>query len=329
MRCRHVLSFFFASVLGLEALDAQSERRTAFPQDLPANSTGQGIPFGSHPDFAAGRVQLLVPDAYLPAAGATLLALEFHDLASSTSVTYPILEIRVSAVPQGASRSAIFDQNLPSPTLVFQETDHTVPWNRGGWISFPARQPYVHDGISDLTIDIQKLAQPGIWSGFCTGLHRPDLPTMLKASGNASSGRHRAAVATLQVIPIDVRLVWSSTSTLRLASPRPAIGSHGFSLGSSAELRLDGEPFSLSFGLASSARLPTPIAIPGFDGLLRVAEFPFGLPMLDASGSAVVSFAIPRDRALVGGTFAFQAVVLDAARGRFVFTNTSDGRIEG
>lgn len=329
MHRRHALSYLFASALGLTSLDAQTERRTALPQDVPANSTGQTIPFGSHPDFAAGRVQLLVPAAHLPAAGATLRALEFHDLASSTSVTYPILEIRVSAVPVGAVRSAVFDLNLPSPTLVFQEADHTVPWNRGGWISFPARQPYVHDGVSDLTIDIQKLAQPGIWSGACTGLHRPDLPTMLKASGNAGSGRHRAAVATLQVIPIDVRLVWSSTSTLRLASPRTASLSHGFALGSSAELRIDGEPFSLTFGLASSARLPTPIAIPGFDGWLRVAEFSFPLPMLDASGSALASFAIPRDRSLVGGTFALQAVVLDAAHGRFVFTNTSDGRIEG
>jgi hypothetical protein len=329
MRCRHVLSYVFASVLGLASLDAQSERRTAFPQDLPANSSGQSIPFGNHPDFAAGRVQLLLPAAYLPAAGATLLALEFHDLASSTSVTYPILEIRVSPVPAGAARSAVFDQNLPSPTLVFQEADHSVPWNRGGWISFPTRQPYVHDGVSDLTIDIQKLAQPGNWSGFCTGLLRPDLPTMLKASGNATSGRHRAAVATLQVIPIDVRLVWSSTSTLRLGSPRPAIGSHGFAIGRSAEVHIDGEPFSLVWGQASSTPLPAPIAIPGFHGLLRVLEVPLALPMLDAHGRATSSFAIPRDRSLVGGSFAFQAIVLDAATGRFELTNLGDGRIEG
>lgn len=303
---------------------AQADRLTAHPQDVPHIATGQANPFGNHPSFCEARCQLLVRAQHLPGPGAELLGIEVHPLALAGSVTYESLTITVSPVSPTATRSAAFASNLPAPTTVVQLTNHTENWPASGWQRIATTSPYVHDGVSSLTIDIQKDAVPGIfWDGYCTGLFRPDLEPMYSKHGPSGSGRHLAPIAGVAVIPIDVRLVWAAVPTAVLRSPIPGINHHGFVIGSTVDHVVTTTPFSPLWRLVD-VQWSAPSTLPFALGEWHVHGLLIGPDFAGASGESVATFTIPNQLQLIGQQVTWQALVIDAQNGAWQFTNGCD-----
>lgn len=304
------------------ALPAQADHLTAHPQDLPHVGTGQLNPFGDFFISCEARSQLLLRAEHLPGPGAVLLGIEAYAL-SAGPVFYESLAITVSAVPPTTPRSLAFAVNLPQPVPIVQLVNHTQNWTATGWERFAATQFYVHDGVSNLTIDIQKDAAPAFGSGGCTGLFRPDLETMLVTFGSAGTGGNLATIANLQVIPIDVRLVWGSAPTSFLRSPIPASNHHGFALGSTLDHVVMATPLSIEV-LVADLQFSPPITLPFAVGQWWVQAVVLGADLVTANGEAVFTLPIPLAPQFVGQQLAFQALVIDAVTSQFAFTNASD-----
>ena len=314
MRARSLLLLLLCPALG-----AQSVRRTGHPQDVPHTNTGQLVPLSNGARYAAGRSQLHIEPHQLPGPGAVLVGIEANAMSGGV-VTYSSLTITVSPVAAAASRSSVFDQNLPSPTIIHQSSGQ-VAWQAGAWHGFAASRPYTHDGKSGLTIDIRKLTMVGVGAGSATGLHRQGNPTMLVAFGKAGSGKQNAASAMWQVIPIDVRLLWRNAPTLHLASPTVFM-SHGFALGSYIDVTIEGSSGAPVACMVDFQTRP-PVQLPGFIGLLRI----HGLRMPMAPVGAIrttTRLAIPQQQQLVGVYFALQGVALDPGTSRLQLTNVAD-----
>ena len=126
MRARSLLLLLLCPALG-----AQSVRRTGHPQDVPHTNTGQLVPLSNGARYAAGRSQLHIEPHQLPGPGAVLVGIEANAMSGGV-VTYSSLTITVSPVAAAASRSSVFDQNLPSPTIIHQSSGQ-VAWQAGAW----------------------------------------------------------------------------------------------------------------------------------------------------------------------------------------------------
>lgn len=301
---------------------AQSEPLTAHPQDQPHTYSGQLNPFSDDSIRCEARSQLQIHAEHLPGPGAVLVAIEFYGLGGGT-VVYESLTFTVSPLPAGAPRSTMFAANLPQPTTVLALTNHTVAWTGTSWERFATTTPYVHDGVSQLVIDIQKDAVPGFGNGGATGLYRPDLETLLTVWGVAGSGAHQSAAATFQVIPIDVRLVWSGVPTARLSSTIPGPNHHGFGVGTSFDHIVNATPNSLSL-LIADLQFQAPVVLPIASGQLWVQAVTLGVDIVPASGEVVRNFTLPTNPVFVGQQLVYQALVLDAVSNTFALTNASD-----
>jgi len=308
-------------LIGSTAIVAQSERLTAHPQDEP-HQGGQVNPFGCLSHFSEARIQLFFEPQYLPGPGAVLVGMEVRPVSSGV-VTYPSLALTVSPFALGMQASAVFASNLPHPTSVLQLSNHSIPWNSAAWERLQFSQPYVHDGVSVLVIDIQKVAVPCSSSGGSTAGYRPDLPTMLTAFGPAGSGMHQASVAMWAVPPIDVRLVWSNAPTLRLSSPVPAALHHGFAIGSTLDNVVAAAPGSL-VGLIGDLQWSPPVTLPFASGRLWVQGVGLAVEVTNANGEAQRTFPIPALPAFIGQQLTYQALVLDPSSGQLLFTNAAD-----
>ncbi|MCA8957600.1 MAG: hypothetical protein KDC87_16110 [Planctomycetes bacterium] len=314
------LTLFLCSVAS-----AQSLCRTAHPQDEPHVNTGQSIPFGAHFASANGRSQLLFPAHALPGPGAVLRGIEIRSM-DDWAVTYKLLQVTVSPIAANAQLSPLFDANLPKPTLVYRAAP-LVRWDSTRWQRFDAIafNNYLHDGTTALVLDIRKSAVPGYGVGS-TGLVRDPASLMMVAYGDQNSNANNATVATVQVIPIDVRLLWSAAPTLHLSSPVPAAGHHGFAVGSFLDVAIDGAPGSPTACLIDVALRP-PVALPPFMGQLHVRGFRIPTPPVDSSGSARVRLPIPNSPQLVGVYLVLQGALRDAQTGALQLTNAADAVI--
>jgi hypothetical protein len=304
------------------ALPAQTFRLTAHPQDLPHTNTGQAVPLSDDAMLCESRSQLLLRAEHLPGPGAILRGIEFMALISGP-VHYESLVITVSPVPTTAPRSASFAANLPQPTQVVQLANHSMYWNGTNWQRFVSTAGYVHDGVSSLTIDIQKNASAGNNNGASTGLYRPDLETMFMHAGGENSGLHQAVTASWQVIPIDVRLVWSDAPVSRLRSPIPGANHHGFAIGSWLQHVVAATPNSLAV-LLGDLQWSSPVLVPWAAGPWRVQGVTLGVDVVGVAGEVTRTYPIPLLPAFVGQRITYQAVVLDAVTGILQFTNGSD-----
>jgi hypothetical protein len=303
-------------------LCAQNDRLTGYPQDLAHVGTGQAIPFSNSSSFCEARSQLLLRAARLPGPGASLVGIEVTSINGGT-VTYTSLQIRVSPVPPTASRSFALNANLPAPTTIVQLSNQTIAWPLNSWHRLATTQPYVHDGVSDLTIDIQKLAVAGHSTGGTSGLLRPDLDLMYADAGPAGSGLHLSNQVGFAVMAIDLRLVWRDAPTSRLRSPIPAAGSHGFAIGSTLDHIVAATPGS-PFVLLGDFQVSAPSSFPPILGLWRVQGAVLQFHSVAGNGERNLTLGIPALPSLVGQPLAFQAVVSDAVSGSIQWTNASD-----
>jgi hypothetical protein len=306
------------------ALAAQNERITAHPQDLPHTNTGQMTPFGDLSSACEGRSQLLLYPMHLPGPGATLIGIEVFAMVPATT-HYQSLTITLSPFPPSLARSQDFAANLPVPTTVLQLTNQSVTWTTSSWHRFTATTPYVHDGTSGLTIDIQKDATPGTVAaaGVCMGLYRPDLETMLIAAGGPGSGLAQAVTATIGVLPIDLRLVWTSAPASRLRSPIPGSGHHGFALGSTLDHIVAAAPGSL-YVLAGDLQWSQPVTLPFALGQWWAQGVNLGADLVGTNGESVRTFQLPGLVQYLNTQVTFQALVLDVPSAQLSWTNGSD-----
>lgn len=303
-------------------LAAQNQFRTAHPQAQPHINTGQMVPLSNHFNSASGRSQMLIEARLLPGPGAVLVGVEAFGL-SAGKVHYRSLEIRVSPVAPSAIRSALFANNMPRPTTVFARQNFDLSWNTQAWQSFPAGGGYVHDGVSDLTLEFQKDCDAGSGDGGATGLYIQGSPTMYVEFGKAGSGAHKSTLARIGVIPIDVRLVWEKVPTLQLESPIPQALHHGFALGSHLDVHVEGETGSLVAVIVDGLRRPG-LQVPGIAGLLRVDGIRLPFPTVLLQQRASLRLQIPRLASLDGGLLVFQGAAVFPSRAQLLLTNTAE-----
>ena len=307
------------------ALPAQATFRTAHPQSLPHINTGQMIPLSDHNTWGSGRSQLLIEARFLPGPGAELVGVEAFPL-SGGKVHYQSLEIRVSPISPSAGRSAVFAANMPKPTSIFAKKGYDLTWSTLRWETFPAAGRYVHDGSSDLTLEIIKDTGPGWGNGASTGLHIPSSPSMLVSYGKAGSRASQATKAIYQVIPIDIRLVWRKAPTLRLASPIPKTGHHGFALGSYLDVQVEAEAFSLAVVWLDGV-VRHPVQIPGVSGLLRVQGTRLPFPPVLTTQSASTRLPIPNWVNLDGLPLVFQGLTMSRSTNLLQLTNVAECKL--
>jgi hypothetical protein len=320
---RHLAVVVVPTVLVLAAAaTAQTDRLTGHPQDLPHVNTGQAAPLSDWSNGCEARSQLLFRARHLPGPGAVLVGIEFFAM-SPGAVQYESLAITVSPVSPTAVRWMDFQLNLPQPTTIVQFANQPINWNGAAWDRLPVIAPYAHDGVSDLTIDIQKDAVSSFGNGACTSLFRPDLETMLIRFGVAGSGQALATTANLSVIPIDVRLVWDGAPVSRLRSTVPGANHHGFAVGTSLDHIVNATPSSLA-ALAGDLQWSNPVTLPFASGQWWAQGVVLGLDVVAANGEVVRTYPIPLATQFIGQQIVYQALVLDAVSGALQFTNGSD-----
>lgn len=317
------------ALLGLAGvLPAQQGALTSHPQDSIQNGNGNLAPFGAQPtgQAAESRSQLLIRSSELPGPGALLVGLEIHAQADAT-LLYQLLRIRVGNTA-ASGLSSNLTQNAQNAQTVLDASGFQVVYSVAGWTRIAFAAPFAHDGSSALVIDVQKvvdpLTLPLVVMDVPSPPSRPDLPRMVYAFGGPGSGASSATSALLSADPICVRLVWNGAPTLRHRSDLGPSGNH-YAIGTTIDVALTttaGSPYLLGFDVAF---LASPIAVPGFAGVLHVAPPIARLGFASASGVASWSLPIPPDPFLVGVDVVFQGGVLDLANGVLRWTNACDG----
>lgn len=332
-------SLFAATILPLALLTTHLTAQnslSAYVQDAVTGFYGNTVPLGcaSSGLFAEGRSQILIPAAYLAGPNAVLNALACvgnNSSAGNVTLTYASLKITVSRT-SATSLSATFANNLPLPQVVLNATNLTIPWVAGTWTAIPFTTGYLHDGTSNLVIEIQKVVSPLGDATMRTiqNAGRTDLPRMINALGGVGSGAHLAAVATVTSNwPLSMELRWNGLSgttvpTVRLKSNNGGAASNQFAIGTTVEHRVQGAPGALFVNLQSLGLLSPPRLLPPVVGQQWVDGVTVNLGLLPASGLHTTFWALPANPALVGLYSAFQSVVAPAPFAQLAFTNVAD-----
>ena len=312
------------------ALAAQ-QTISSHPQDTPLDGSANVAPFGVLASGAAAesRVQILIPRDELPAPGATLTGLELACLVGGT-VRYGQLQITARPVTL-TTLSTTFAANLAGPaTQVLAASSLQVNWATSAWTPLAFTQPYVHDGVSALLLDIVKVVVPaGGGSSFpfvtmsAAYPERTDRPQMVYVFGGPGSGAATLATAFAQAQPVSMRLRWSSAPTLRHRSDNNALLAYG--LGNVVQFFVNATPGHLFALAGGDAFLPAAVPVPGILGNLRL-----GAPILFASGLIIgvgaggTKFTMSNVLSLVGLHLAYQAATIDPATGSLSLTNGTD-----
>lgn len=317
------------ALLGLAGiLPAQQGALTSHPQDSIQNGNGNLAPFGVQPtaQAAEARSQILVRASELPGPGAVLVGLEVHAQADA-SLIYQSLRLRVGNTTLAALSSNLV-ANAQTAQTVLNAGNVVVNYTVANWTRIAFATPFVHDGVSSLVIDVQKVVDlqtlPLVVMDVPSPPTRTDLPRMMYAIGGPGSGASTATGALLSADPICVRLVWNGAPTLRHRSDLGASGNH-YAIGTPIDVTLTttaGSPFLLGFDVAF---LAAPVTVPGVTGVLHVAPPIARLGSATAGGVASWTLPIPADPFLVGVNVVFQGGVLDLANGLARWTNACDG----
>lgn len=314
---------------------AQQTNLTAHPQDSVQSGNGNYSPFGvfSTGSGAEARTQLLVPANELPGVGAVLTGIEVFALVGGT-VDYASLQI-TAAPTTATSLSYSFASNLVgTPTVVLPGAPLQVTHSTTAWVGIPFSNYYVHDGISSLVLDVQKIVQSAASYTFVSTAkssypQRLDRPHMVYVFGGPGSGQSTAANAFADDSPISFRLTWLATPTLHNVSN---IGTSGnqYNIGGSLTLHVEGDPGFL-FALAASTGFLSPaVMIPGIGGTFRLnGAVLFAGGLLDAAGEAAVVLNLPNDPTVIGYYLVYQAASVDPGTGAIVLTNGTDNFVNG
>lgn len=309
---------------------------SSYVQDATTGFSGNTVPLGcaSSGLFSEGRSQMLIPAAYLAGPNAVLTGLNVLGYSSSftnTSLTYSSLKITVSRT-NATSLSSTFANNLGLPQVVLNATNLTINYVAGQWATIPFSAGYLHDGTSNLVIEIQKVVSPAGDATMRTiqNAARTDLPRMINALGGPASGAHSAAVATVTTnYPLTMQLRWSGLAgnyvpTVRLKSDNGGAASNQFAIGTVVEHTVQGAPGALFVNMQSLALLATPQPLPPVIGLQRISGITNGVGILPASGTFTSTWSLPANPALVGLYSAFQSLVAPAPFTTLTFTNVAD-----
>lgn len=308
---------------------AAAQQLTAHPQESLGSGSGNTTPLGWAGGISAeARTQLLIPRQELPAIPTLLTGIEVAALPSGT-INYQLLGITCAAADR-TQLDPIFDNNLgPSPTLVMPAGPRTIEFARQDWTAIQFVQPYLHDGHSDLVIDIRKVVSP-VGSSLLVGQRigsvpdRIDRPRTAFTFGGLGSGAANATVAAItSQPPISLRLLWQDAPTLR---HRCEIGPSGnqFSLGGQVTLTVQGTPGHL-FVMAAGIDWVPGHPLEGVIGELRLAaRYTFRDAMLDAQGLGTHVVTIPNAPSLVGLHVTYQTAIVDPLNATVTLTNGTD-----
>jgi len=327
MRIHLVTAALFTTLLS-----AQNPALTAHPQETLQNGNGNLVPFGvlTTGSFGEGHTMFLVPANELPSFPALLYGIEIHCQATA-SLTYSSLTLNCGPTT-ATSLQTTFANNFPTaPTNVLQAVGLTVNYSSSAWVQIPFTSPYVHDGVSALVIEIQKVVQQAASYPFMTmstssSPPRTDRPNMVYAFGTPGSGASQALTGPYQANPLSFRLVWQGTPTIRnrgdlVAGP----SSNQYGLGGTVTLTMNGPPSNLYLMAAATSFLPVAFPIPGITGNLRLnSPVIFDSGLLDPAGVATYVLNIPNNPALVGFYLAYQGATIDPATVGISLTNGMD-----
>jgi len=330
-----MLRSLFATIALLAPVAAQTTV-SSYVQDSVTGFYGNTVPLGcaSSGLFAQGRSQILIPARFLAGPNAALngIAVVGHNSsAGNVTITYASLKITVSRTT-ATSLSATFASNLPLPQVVLNATNLSVPYVAGTWTPIQFATTYLHDGTSNLVIEIQKVVNPLGDATMRTiqNAARTDLPRMINAFGGVGSGAHLAATATVTTnYALSMQLLWNGLSgtavpTVRLLSNNGGAASNQFAIGTTVTHTVQGAPGALYINMQSLALLQPPRLLPPIVGVQWVDGVTIGLGILPAGGASTFGWAIPANAGLVGLYSAFQSVVAPAPFSQLFFTNVAD-----
>jgi hypothetical protein len=207
----------------------------------------------------------------------------------------------------------------------------TVTWTANAWTTIPFTTTYVHDGSSNLVIEIQKVVSPVGDATMRTvqNTGRTDLPRMINALGGAGSGAHTAANATVTTNwPLSVQLRWggyfgTTVPTVRLRSDNGGAANNQFAIGTTITHTVQGAPGALFVNLQSLG-LIAPQPLPPVVGLQHVAGITVNVGLLPTGGTSTFGWVVPADPGLVGLYSAFQSLVAPVPFAQLYFSNVAD-----
>jgi len=332
---RVLFATFLALIILAGFAPGQQEFRTAYAIDQLHGYFGHWNPFGilgvSGYSADESRVQQVIPAAYLPPTGGTLVAIE---ASPHVTGTVPYKSLVISAGHSTVSSLSLnFAANLPQSSIVYAIQNQSINWgSKASWYRINLQVFFRYDGKSNLMTDIQKIVDRPNNPSVGTVSHqynnlpmRKDLPWPVWADGAYGSGAATANTATYRYNagPLLMRLIWVNTRTLTVTSTRGQ--SAYFNLGGTVTLTtraVAGEVYfmGIDFGLRN-AGLP----IPGVQGSWWLPTL-FNLiwvGVVDAKGEGVFALPVPNVPQLVGTHVYFQAATAGTAGVNF--TNVIDG----
>ncbi len=257
---------------------------------------------GSTRIFDETRFQMLIPASHLPATGSVFTGIEVWSASVDTTTLYASLDVTISTT---------FAANLPAPILVYSRQSVSVAWVRSQWMALTWQVPVPYDGMSNLVIDIRKIASPtngasALGHGSDT---RPDLPICRYTFGGPGSGASRSDMArSLSANLLAVRLsVGAPTLLLRSRPSTPS--NNAFPIGGAFDVEVRARPNTVcailgSVGFGSPTRFP-PISGDAYLNLASTATLLF--TSVPANGVSSIRLAIPNDVRLAGANLVFQA----------------------
>lgn len=309
---------------------------SSYVQDTVTGMSGNAVPLGCGPTglFVEGRSQILIPAAYLGCPNAILgglAAVGQNSFAASTSIRYASLKITLSRTT-ASTLSPTFANNLPLPQVVLNATNLTVNYTAGAWTPIQFTSGYLHDGTSNLVIEIQKVVSPVGDATMKTiaNAGRTDLPRMINALGGAGSNAHQATTATAtNNSPMSMQLLWNGVGgttvpTVRLKSDTGGAASNQFAIGTNVLHTVQGAPGALFVNMQALALLNPSRPLPPVIGRQWVDGITVNLGLLPANGLATFTWALPGTPSLVGLYSAFQSLVSPAPFSQLYFSNVAD-----
>lgn len=330
-----MLRSLFATALLLLPLTAQNSV-SSYVQDTVTGFSGNIAPLGCGPTGLAvtARSQILIPAAYLGCPNAILTGLAAvgnNSSAGNSTITYASLRITVSRT-NATSLSPTFANNLPLPQVVLNATNLTVNYVAGTWTPIQFSTSYLHDGTSNLVVEIQKVVSPVGDATMRTIANsgRTDLPRMINVFGGVGSSAHLAATATvLNNSPMAMQLRWGGVSgttvpTVRLKSDTGGAASNQFAIGTNVLHTVQGAPGALFVNMQALALLNPSRPLPPVVGRQWVDGITVNLGLLPANGLATFTWALPANPSMVGLYSAFQALVSPAPFAQLYFSNVAD-----
>lgn len=303
-----------------------------YPQETTSISSGNIIPFGAftnQTNFDEGRSQFLIPREQLPSRGAALTGLSAVSHTYSGAMTYQSFKVTISE-SSATSLSTTFATNLPTPTVVLNQTNFSITWGTRAWSGFAFTTPFVYSGTANLVIDIQKVynrTTNPLPTAIITHQRngnpsRADLPRFVYDFG---PGTATSTTARFNSDVMSLRIDTAGTPTLAILSDRDPTTGNVFSINTSFSLSSYGAVGSQYVTLIDGAWAPAPISLPFIQGFGYVTPLNLFPPGTITASPDVRSLMLPNDPSSVGAQLVFQNVVVES--GRLVWTNGVDCRI--